>query len=111
MANKEFGNTLRNLRNSKGYTQQQVADMLKLKNKSTLGSWEVGKSEPDGYTLLKLCKIYDVSDIYKTFNETSPQETDSSFPMLNEYSQLNDDYKDLINQQILLLLKIQNKNS
>lgn len=111
MANKEFGNTLRKLRNSKGYTQQQVADMLKLKNKSTLGSWEVGKSEPDGYTLLKLCKIYGVSDIYKTFDENSSQISDSKFPLINEYSQLNNDYKNLINHQILLLLKIQNKNS
>ena len=72
MANKKFGETLRNLRNKKGYTQQQVADILGLKNKSTLGSWEVGKSEPDGYTLLKLCKIYEVEDIYSAFDEISP---------------------------------------
>ena len=72
MANKQFGETLRKLRNAKGYTQQQVADMLGLKNKSTLGSWEVGKSEPDGYTLLKLCKIYKVEDIYTAFGEISP---------------------------------------
>ena len=72
MANKKFGDTLRTLRQQKGYTQQQVADMLCLKNKSTLGSWEVGKSEPDGYTLLKLCKIYSVKDIYSAFGEVSP---------------------------------------
>lgn len=75
MANKKFGETLRNLRNKKGYTQQQVADILGLKNKSTLGSWEVGKSEPDGYTLLKLCKIYEVEDIYSAFDEISPSST------------------------------------
>lgn len=75
MANKKFGETLRKLRNTKGYTQQQVADMLGLKNKSTLGSWEVGKSEPDGYTLLKLCKIYEVEDIYSAFDEISPSST------------------------------------
>ncbi len=75
MANKKFGETLRNLRNKKGYTQQQVANILGLKNKSTLGSWEVGKSEPDGYTLLKLCKIYEVEDIYSAFDEISPSST------------------------------------
>ena len=75
MANKKFGETLRKLRNTKGYTQQQVADILGLKNKSTLGSWEVGKSEPDGYTLLKLCKIYEVEDIYSAFDETSTSST------------------------------------
>lgn len=73
MANKDFGDTLRELRNKAGFTQQQAADMLGLKNKSTLGSWEVGKSEPDGYTLLKLCKIYDVEDIYIAFGEVNPK--------------------------------------
>ena len=63
MANKKFGDTLRTLRKVKGYTQQQAADLLGLKNKSTLGSWEVGKSEPDGYTLLKLCPSYDGQDM------------------------------------------------
>lgn len=58
MGNPKIGAILRTLRNQKGYTQQEVADMLNLKNKSTLGSWEVGKSEPDCYTFLKLCKIH-----------------------------------------------------
>lgn len=71
MANKKFGDTLRELRNAKGYTQQQAADLLGLKNKSTLGSWEVGKSEPDGYTLLKLCKLYEIQDIYAAFQDIS----------------------------------------
>ncbi len=73
MANKFFGEKLRKLRYDKGLTQQQVADLLGLKNKSTLGSWEVGKSEPDGVTFLKLLKIYDVSDIYATFDENGPE--------------------------------------
>lgn len=68
MANVKFGNILRSLRNRRGFTQQQVADLLGLKNKSTLGSWEVGKSEPDGYTFLKLCRLYQVENIYETFN-------------------------------------------
>ncbi len=72
MANKKFGEILRELRNSTGLTQQQVADLLELKNKSTLGSWEVGKSEPDAYTLLKLCKIYNVKNIYEAFGEVTP---------------------------------------
>lgn len=35
MASKELGGKLRELRDSKGFTQQQVADELGLKNKST----------------------------------------------------------------------------
>lgn len=73
MANKYFGEVLRGLRNEKGYTQQQVADLLGLKNKSTLGSWEVGKSEPDGVTFLRLMKLYEVTDIYATFDEEAPK--------------------------------------
>ena len=79
MANKKFGDTLRTLRKVKGYTQQQAADLLGLKNKSTLGSWEVGKSEPDGYTLLKLCQIYDVQDIYTAFGEISMRTSHGSW--------------------------------
>ncbi len=110
MANKKFGDTLRELRNSKGYTQQQVADLLGLKNKSTLGSWEVGKSEPDGYTFLKLLNLYEVEDIYKAFGEVSPRQ-----PVVNEiiekYNQLEDGYKSLIESQINQLLELQEKNT
>lgn len=69
MASKELGAKLRELRNSKGFTQQQVADSLGLKNKSTLGSWEVGKSEPDAYTFLKLCRLYGINNILEEFGE------------------------------------------
>lgn len=74
MANIELGATLRELRNKKKYSQQEVADKLGLKNKSTLGSWEIGKSEPDAYTFLRLCSIYGVQDIYSTFGEVCPKE-------------------------------------
>lgn len=92
MANKMFGNALRELRKKKGYTQQQAANLLGLKNKSTLGSWEVGKSEPDGYTLLKLCKIYGVSDIYSAFGEASPAE-------------LSKDTQDVVNPEYISMAK------
>lgn len=106
MANKKFGDTLRTLRKVKGYTQQQAADLLGLKNKSTLGSWEVGKSEPDGYTLLKLCQIYDVQDIYSAFGEISPckQSTDN---IMKYYLLLTDEYKKVIEELIIQLLEIQ----
>lgn len=110
MANKRFGDTLRELRKSRGLTQQQASDLLGLKNKSTLGSWEVGKSEPDGYTLLKLCKIYEVDDIYRAFEELPPRHpTNNQQNLLEKYEQLNDEYKQFIEKQIDQLLKIQAK--
>ena len=109
MANKKFGDTLRELRNSKGYTQQQVADMLGLKNKSTLGSWEVGKSEPDGYTFLKLLNLYEVEDIYVTFGEVSSRQSniDNTDSIIEKYNQLKDGYKSLIKNIIDQLLELQ----
>ncbi len=112
MANKKFGDTLRELRNSKGYTQQQVADILGLKNKSTLGSWEVGKSEPDGYTFLKLLKLYEVEDVYDAFGEVSPkQPTTNTSEIIEKYNLLNDGYKSLVENQINQLLELQEKST
>lgn len=113
MANKKFGDTLRELRNSKGYTQQQVADILGLKNKSTLGSWEVGKSEPDGYTFLKLLNLYEVEDVYNAFGEVSPKQatTDNTNEIIEKYNQLDDGYKSLIENLINQLLELQDKNT
>ncbi len=102
MANKYFGEILRKLRNEKGYTQQQVADMLGLKNKSTLGSWEVGKSEPDGVTFLKLMKLYEVNDIYATFNEERPNSreqlhfTEDELKFIEAYKNADNETKQMI---------------
>lgn len=113
MANKKIGDILRTLRNEKGYTQQQVADILDLKNKSTLGSWEIGKSEPDAYTLLKLCNIYGVEDIYKAFDEISPiTKTDTlskNALILEKIQKLDDNFKLYLEKQIDLLLELQNQ--
>ncbi|SES65661.1 helix-turn-helix domain-containing protein [[Clostridium] polysaccharolyticum] len=106
MANKKFGETLQELRLKKGYTQKNVAELLGLKNKSTVSSWEVGKSEPDGYTLLKLLKLYDVTNVYEAFGEVTPRPH-----QINEkYNKLNSNYKKLVENQIDQLLDIQNKH-
>lgn len=111
MANKQFGDTLRELRKKMGYTQQQVANMLELTNKSTLGSWEVGKSEPDGYTFLKLCKLYHVENIYDAFGEVSPvpYTTELQGDIEKKYGMLNDDAKKIVDNLIEQLLELQKK--
>lgn len=112
MANKMFGDTLRTLRKQKGYTQQQVADLLGLKNKSTLGSWEVGKSEPDGYTLLRLCKLYEIEDIYGAFGEVSPvQYQAEQNTTLEKYSLLTEEAKNIVDIIVLYLFKLQNSKN
>ena len=54
MASKEFSNTLKNLRIKAGFTQKQVYEHFNIPQ-STFSSWEVGKSEPSGDMLIKLC--------------------------------------------------------
>lgn len=66
MANKDFSNKLKNLRLKAGYTQKEVYEHFKIPQ-STFSSWEVGKSEPSGEMLIKLCEFYKC-DMVKEFS-------------------------------------------
>ena len=63
-----LGNFLAQLRNKKGLTQEQLAEMINV-NYKTISKWECGNSTPSLDTLAQLCEIYDVSlyemSIYK----------------------------------------------
>ncbi|MCF2705098.1 helix-turn-helix domain-containing protein [Enterocloster clostridioformis] len=90
MASKEFSNTLKNLRIKAGYTQKQVYEHFKIPQ-STFSSWEVGKSEPSGDMLIKLCEFYKC-DMMKEF---SPSINDISFTskefmLIEGYRKLDD---------------------
>lgn len=67
MANKVFGKKIAVLRREAKLTQQQVADALSISNKSTIASWEAGKSEPCVDVLLRLMNLYNVTDVLETF--------------------------------------------
>lgn len=67
MASKEFSQTLKYLREKAGFTQKQVYEHFNIPQ-STFSSWEVGKSEPSGDMLIKLCKFYEC-DMMKEFSE------------------------------------------
>ena len=56
---KEFGAHLRELRKAKGYTQQQMADMLSI-SRSTYTYYETGNSEPSFQNLKRLCEIFGI---------------------------------------------------
>ena len=55
-----LGNFLAQLRNEKGLTQEQLAEMINV-NYKTISKWECGNSTPSLDTLAQLCEIYDVS--------------------------------------------------
>ena len=55
-----FGEKLRAARESRGYTQQQVADYMKI-DKSTYCGYETGKRQPDVQKIKQLSKFLGVS--------------------------------------------------
>lgn len=57
---KEIGDFLQSLRKSKGLTQQELADMINVSNK-TVSKWENGLGMPEMSTLLLLADIYQVT--------------------------------------------------
>ena len=58
MGNTILGQKLKHLRQLSNLTQQDAADKMGLKSKSTISMWESGKSEPDVMTFLSLCCEY-----------------------------------------------------
>lgn len=63
---KNFAETLREMRQSAGFTQKQAYEKIGVPQ-STFSSWEIGKSEPSADILLRLCEIYGVTDILSAF--------------------------------------------
>ena len=55
-----FKDQLRIARETKGYTQQQIADLMGI-DKSTYCGYETGKRQPDVQKLKLICKILGVS--------------------------------------------------
>ena len=66
-----FGNFLADLRNEKGYTQEQLSVLLNV-NYKTISKWECGNSLPDLETMVQISEIFEVSlyelSIYKRIN-------------------------------------------
>ena len=58
--NKNFGDYLYALRTEKGWTQQHLADLLGVTNK-TVSKWERNEGYPSIETLLSLSKLFNVS--------------------------------------------------
>ena len=54
---------IKELREQKGYTQQELAEMLSRK-KASICDWEKGRCEPSIFDLIKLADIYNCSIDY-----------------------------------------------
>lgn len=67
-----FGQRLRQLRLSNGYTQASLADKIGVSEK-TIGTWERGTREPPMNTTVKLADIFDVTLDYLYGRNEKPQ--------------------------------------
>ena len=56
----KFCEKLQKLRKEKGYSQEQLADLLDVSRQS-VSKWESGTTYPEMDKLLSLCKIFDVT--------------------------------------------------
>ena len=65
---------LKELRAAKGLSQAALADILG-RTQQAIGKWEVGRSEPDGATLLKLAAYFNVTTDYLLGLSDQPQGT------------------------------------
>lgn len=54
---------IKELRNSFGWTQAQLAEKLKV-SQQTIGSWEVGRAEPNADMIITLATLFEVSADY-----------------------------------------------
>ena len=56
----KFASILKDLREEKGLSQQQLADKLNI-SQSAIAKWELSKTEPTASALLTLSKFFNVS--------------------------------------------------
>ncbi|MBQ8412098.1 MAG: helix-turn-helix transcriptional regulator [Lachnospiraceae bacterium] len=56
-----FGGNFKKLRKDKEMSQEQMAELLNIADRSTISRWENGSVEPDLDTLIQVAKFFDVS--------------------------------------------------
>ena len=98
MASKDFSNILKSLRLKAGYSQKDVYEHFKIPQ-STFSSWEVGKSEPSGEMLIKLCEFYKC-DMVKEFSSDNDI-TYIEWDMLEKYRALDPHGKEMVDFTLL----------
>lgn len=88
---------LKELRNNKGISQREFAQMLGV-SQQTVGSWEVGRTEPDNRMLKQIAKYFNVSIDYLLDNDgagananTQPPLNAEQAELIAEYDALNDE--------------------
>lgn len=84
MANKNFSKKLKDMRLKAGYNQKEVYEHFGIPQ-STFSSWEVGKSEPPGDMLFKLCEFYKCDMIKDLSTDENDNVTYAEWKMIEKY--------------------------
>lgn len=84
MADKDFSRKLKDLRLKAGYSQKEVYEHFGIPQ-STFSSWEVGKSEPPGDMLIKLCQFYKCDMINSLSSDKEDSVTYEEWKMIEKY--------------------------
>lgn len=83
-----FADKLKDYRKANDLTQKELADKLKLSQK-TISAWEVGRTEPTMGDIIKLCQIFDcpVEDLTDTRSRrTGEISKEDVLSKINEFS-------------------------
>ncbi|MBP3801146.1 MAG: helix-turn-helix transcriptional regulator [Clostridia bacterium] len=109
---KSIGNKIKLARSQTEYTQEKLAEKLSLSSRY-ISQLERGVAFGSATTIVNLCKALNISsdflfsDIIETNLPTLHDSIDTNF--LENYLQLNDNNKEIINVLSKQLLKMQNK--
>ena len=63
---------IKELRKQHGWTQAELAKKMSV-SQQTIGSWEVGRAEPNSEALTKLAHLFNVSTDYLLSNHKTPE--------------------------------------
>lgn len=83
-----LGKNMRKLRETKGYTQYSLGDILNL-SPSTIGMYEQGRRLPDAETLIRMCELFNVSSDYLLEITENPNPYEKSKSEENIQQRLN----------------------
>ncbi|EQJ49029.1 helix-turn-helix family protein [Clostridioides difficile CD88] len=101
-------NRLRELRKEKGYSTQQVGELLGV-HYVTIQNYETNRRKIDNETLIKLSNIYNVSIDYilcLTDNRENIQLEEEEKQLLNNYRELDTKSKTIVQEQVNTLKKL-----
>jgi transcriptional regulator with XRE-family HTH domain len=108
----KFSERLKELRKSKGLSQEELAERLNIK-RSALGNYEQGLREPDNDTLESIADFFNVDIDYIFGRKDTTTFVSNSFPefelehieLLKLYTSLSDENKKLVLNMMRSLIK------